>query len=159
MKPKMFTKLVFSIVLLSSLAYSAIYSQQGQFRERIQEEKIAFFTQKLDLTADEAQNFWPVYNEYTDRKDEINRKMQRLRFSVNKNASNSSDEDIDNSLKRYVNLENDQHKLFMEYHEKFLNILSPRKVMILYITENQFKQYLLRKLRDRAGQQGPARRR
>ncbi len=32
--------------------------------EKIQSLKIAFITQKLQLTPDEAQKFWPVYNQY-----------------------------------------------------------------------------------------------
>ena len=31
--------------------------------ERIQSEKIAFITQELDLSPEEAQVFWPVYNQ------------------------------------------------------------------------------------------------
>ena len=51
--------LLIFFVMLGSL--SQIKAQDG---EKIQSLKIAFITQKLQLTPDEAQKFWPVYNQY-----------------------------------------------------------------------------------------------
>ena len=33
-------------------------------REQIQAQKIAFISTQLELTPDEAQKFWPIYNRY-----------------------------------------------------------------------------------------------
>lgn len=131
-----------------------IFSQDGPVRERIQTERIAFFTEKLDLSSGEAEKFWPVYNDYTNRKEQINREMQNQRMFVARNASNMSDAEMEEYLNNFLNYQNDEHALFQEYHAKFLDILPVRKVMMLYIAETQFKQYLLQKLREREGYQG-----
>ena len=46
--------------------FSGIKAQDGDKTraEKIEALKIAFITQKLQLTTDEAQKFWPVYNQY-----------------------------------------------------------------------------------------------
>jgi len=155
---KIFTA-TFSALILLMLTNSVLFSQQGQVRERINSERIAFFTEKIDLSQEEAEKFWPVYNDYSDRKEEINREMQRQRFSISRNGTSMSDAEMEESLKKYVNLQNDEHELFNEYHQKFVNILAPRKVMMLYVAEVQFKQYLLRKLKEREGINNRGRRR
>ncbi len=38
--------------------------RQERMQSRIESQKIAFITQKLDLSPSEAQQFWPIYNEY-----------------------------------------------------------------------------------------------
>ena len=51
--------LFFSIIVLS------LYSQEKRpNKEKIKELKIAFLTEKLDLTVKEAEKFWPVYNKH-----------------------------------------------------------------------------------------------
>jgi hypothetical protein len=155
---KVFTA-IFSTLILFMLTSSVLFSQQGQVRERINSERIAFFTEKIDLSQEEAEKFWPVYNEYSDRKEDINREMQKQRFSISRNGTNMSDAEMEESLKKYVTLQNDEHELFNEYHQKFVNILAPRKVMMLYVAEIQFKQYLLRKLKEREGMNNQGRRR
>ena len=52
-------------------------SQKGnhqQMKERLQAEHIAFLTEKLELTPEEAQVFWPVYNKAKAEQKERDRK-------------------------------------------------------------------------------------
>ncbi len=75
-------------VLLLALFFSGfttLYAQDDDPRgEKIQALKIAFITQKLGLTAEEAQKFWPIYNQYdqevrsVDRKDVMKSDQQLL---------------------------------------------------------------------------------
>jgi Spy/CpxP family protein refolding chaperone len=50
--------------------------------KNIQALKVAFITRQLNLTADEAQKFWPVYNTYSDavKKIRIEQKQDVLGF-------------------------------------------------------------------------------
>lgn len=155
---KSFTFIIPALIM-ALLNTSALFSQHGQVRERINSERIAFFTEKIDLSQQEAEKFWPVYNEYSDRREKINRELQKQRISIARNGINMSDEAMKESLNNYVNLQNEEHELFNEYHKKFLSILPDRKVMLLYVAEAQFKQFLLRKLRERQGMNNPGKRR
>lgn len=55
-------RLLFSIIILVSLHCAA----QGQQGNRIEAYKIAFITNRLNLSTTEAQKFWPIYNRYTN---------------------------------------------------------------------------------------------
>src|SRR6476620_10673268 len=60
---KMKKHILLLFVILGS--FSEIKAQEDESRaEKIEALKIAFITQKLQLTSDEAQKFWPVYNQY-----------------------------------------------------------------------------------------------
>ncbi len=47
-------------------------------RERIEAQRIAFITDQLHLTPDEAARFWPIYNEYKDGLKDLRDEFERL---------------------------------------------------------------------------------
>ena len=69
---KTITKLTrtFSLFLVLNFLSTAIFAQQpepnmqGNKGEKIEALRIAFISQQLNLNTQEAQKFWPVYNQY-----------------------------------------------------------------------------------------------
>ncbi len=57
---------------------------------------------------------------------------------------------------KYVELTIKEAQLMKDYHTKFLQILPVKKVAKLYIAEDQFKTFLLKKLRQNKQQKGRA---
>jgi hypothetical protein len=121
----------------------------GQFVNKIYTQRIAFYTQKMGLTPEEAQKFWPVYNEYTKKKDLLAIEKKKLtNFYIN-NAATMTENDIDVTIQKYVQLDKQEASLLEEYNKKFRDILPASKVMKLYLAETQFKEWLLRQIRMR----------
>jgi len=143
-------------VLTGLCSGSMIFGQAERVRERINAQRIAFFTEKIELTSEEAKLFWPVYDDYSNRRERLKSEERNQKTFLMNNSDNMSDSEIEKSLNEFISIRNKEHNLFIEYHNKFLEILSPAKVMKLYIAEDQFKQFLLQKLRER---QDPRRRR
>ncbi|HLG04086.1 MAG TPA: hypothetical protein VI731_10860, partial [Bacteroidia bacterium] len=56
--------------------------QTGTGAERVQALKVAFITKHLNLTPAEAEKFWPVYNEYQDKREAVRRLQQENRKKV-----------------------------------------------------------------------------
>lgn len=123
--------------------------QTTPFKEKVNAQRVAFFTEKLNLSPEEAQKFWPVYNDYSNRKDKLSAETRNLRQYLARNSGNLTEKEVDESLQKYLDLKEDEHTLFVEYNSRFLNILDPGKVLNLYLAEDQFKQFLLRQLRNR----------
>jgi prenyltransferase beta subunit len=121
----------------------------GDARRRIQEEKIAFFNENLHLSKTEAQKFWPVYNDYQNRKNRLSNDKRTLMRYYSENSENMSDREISETLDRYIAFEKREIELLESFNEKFREILPDEKVLKIYITEVQFKDYLLKKLRTR----------
>lgn len=115
-------------------------------KEKFQSMKIAYLTEKLSLTPDEAQKFWPVYNEYTDKKAlavEEFRKGKRVYL----NTDETPDEEIEKMVNDRIILKQKELDLEKEYLARFKDILPIKKVGLLYQSEENFKRDLLRKIR------------
>jgi len=115
--------------------------------EKIQAEKVAFITQKLDLTVEEAQAFWPVYNAYEKKLGKIQRRKNNTLDNLNtEKAANAK---IKQVCKDYVDTYSSISELRDTYHEKFMQILPPEKVFRLYQSEIAFKRHLLQKIQQK----------
>ena len=53
-------------LILMAVSFLPAAAQEPDGGARLQALKIAWLTKKLDLSPDEAQRFWPIYNKYTD---------------------------------------------------------------------------------------------
>jgi hypothetical protein len=143
MKRKIFVFTILAIFCAMNI------SAQSAGRERLDAYKIAFFTKRLNLTSQEAEKFWPVYNEYQDGKNRIQLERQELNRNFNQNELNMSERELSEAGDRLVGLAVREAALAQEFHNKIKTILSPVKVLRLYQAENQYRLQLLNELRQR----------
>ena len=64
------TKILFPIIflLVTSLSF---YKRIKKKREKVKALKVAYITEQLELTTDEAQKFWPIYNAFDEKQSEL----------------------------------------------------------------------------------------
>ncbi len=153
---KMKRKIVFLFAFIL-LPLATLFSQGGQVQERLKAQQVAFFTQKMKLSPDEAKVFWPVYDDYSRRRETLRIEERNLLRSVALNGENMSDEELGDTMKKYIENQNEGHELFVNYNNRFQKILPPEKVLLIYVAENQFKQYLLEQIRENRRGKGPGR--
>ncbi len=138
------------LLLMTTVAYS----QNDSFQQRlnnIRSQKIAFITQRLNLTTEEAQVFWPVYNELAQEKDKLNKQRKEITFELRNNWDSLSDKEKENLSDEFVGLKLKEATLEVEYHEKFKKVLDTDKVLKLYQAEMAFKNYLINKIKYQNG--------
>ncbi|MDD3687894.1 MAG: hypothetical protein PHE56_14175 [Bacteroidales bacterium] len=116
--------------------------------EKIKAEKIAFITAEINLTVKEAQAFWPVYNEFTDKMDALFKEEHKITKEIKKNSATLSDKDLEAKLDRLVEIREERSKLEQTYHEKFKDVLPIKKVAKLYQADREFRKHLLQKYKD-----------
>lgn len=115
-------------------------------KEKIKSYKVAFITQELELTPQEAQQFWPVYNEY-DNKLSILRTTHKAEVAKKRQKLNSlSDDEINAFTDSQIAFEQKELELKKEYHTKFKQVLPAIKVAKLYWAEENFKRELIKRL-------------
>lgn len=153
-------KALLVVLMISVLPVNYLYSQNSAI-ERLNAYKIAFFTRSLNLTTQEAEKFWPVYNEFQNRRTEIQQERALLNRKINQSGMTMSDAEKTEAADNLINLDLKEANLSVEYHKKFKEILPPAKVLRLYQAENQYRQQLLNELRDnnRPAAQNPIRKR
>lgn len=148
----MFRFLITSISLLGLLAASQ--PAQAQLRGRIGQPgarlgqldnaKIAFITSRLTLTQDQAQRFWPMYNEFVAKRRELNRSARLLR----RDADNPSLSDA--QLRDYFTqdfaLRQQQLNQEKDYFEKAQKVLTLHQLAQLYQAERDFTKEVLKRV-------------
>jgi hypothetical protein len=136
-----------------------VQAQSEEQLARFEEDKIKFFTEELQLTEEESTVFWPVYNDYSNRKMAIMEEERNLLRYFRSNKENMSDTEITESLNTFMEIWEKKHALEIEYHDTFKKILPERKVMMIYIAERQFRMHLVKRLRGHGqGNQGGTKR-
>jgi len=151
-KNKIISCVSFILVLgLMTIAGSMVAQTK---KENIQAMKIAFITEKLDLTPQEAQQFWPVFNQYSDKMMELRKKRRQDNREARSNFDELSDKEVEQIVNNDLALRQKELDLQKEYNEKFKAVLPIKKVAKLYAAEEQFKVVLINKLKDRPAHQG-----
>ena len=123
-------------------------------REDIDAMKIAYITKELSLTPEEAQQFWPVYNQYNDKIQELRKKRMDAYKDTKDNMDKLSDKEVEAVIDNDLVIRQKELDLRKEYEVKFKAILPIKKVAKLYAAEEQFKRVLLDKLKDKPGGPG-----
>lgn len=144
-------KKIYLTILLISGIFSGLFAQHCddncKKKEQIKAQKVAFITDKLQLTVDEAQQFWPVYNELNKKTDEIDKQIKGIVQNFKKNKETLSNTEIESLSDKMMELEASCSKLDQDYYLKFKKILPIRKIMELNQAERQFKHELLQQLK------------
>lgn len=135
MKPKLY-------ILFFTLLLSVSLFAQGR-KEKVEALRVAFITQKLNLTADESQKFWPAYNEYVDK---VKAARQEFRRQSNDFITDKQAQDY---LDAELLLKQRELALYKEYYERFKKVLPLKKVAALREAEEDFKKELLKQLQGK----------
>ena len=140
------------IILLFSLSIPSI-AQKDRVRDRIKSQRIAFITDRLSLSSEEAQKFWPVYNQFTDELESIKREMNKLRRSTNDNLKNLSEKEIEKALEDDIISQQKMTDVHRRFQAELKKVVTVRKIAQLYKAEHDFKLTLLKRVGEK-GRQG-----
>ena len=113
------------------ITVSVSLAQNGNRKlEPLEPLKIAYITKRLDLSPEEAQKFWPIYNLYAEE-------LKRARQDAIRN--NKSEIELDESL---LNIRK-------KYSVQFGRALSPQKIDIFFKSEKEFGAYVQKEMERR----------
>jgi hypothetical protein len=122
-------------------------AQDLKAQEKIKAARIAFITERLGLTPDEAEKFWPVYREFTMKRQEIKQEFKDNR--KNPDPKKTVEENEKESLDLGLKLKQQELDLEKEYSGKLLKVVPAQKVMALRKAEDDFRKILLDQIQKR----------
>ena len=147
-------KLVLSLLL--SVACISLYAQppggglgRGDRKEKIESLKIAFITNKLDLTPDEAKRFWPVFNQFTDELQGLRKDRRERIRDTREDFDKLGDKEVEKVVDDEMIFRQQELDVQKKYHAQFKSVLPIKKVAKLYLAQEDFKRELLEKIRER----------
>lgn len=131
-------------------------AQNGdKMRERIKAQKVAFITDKLDLTPKEATKFWPIYNEAEDRIETVRTgKMRNIKSKIRQNPD-MPDKEADKLLQDLIAAEDEMYKAKVDLINNLKGVIPSKKIIRLKRAEDEFNQKLLERLKEMRRKRGP----
>lgn len=141
-------KTILSIIVTMLVSVSVVMAQGGP-NGKIQSAKIGMITNRLNLSGEQATQFWPIYNEYEAKKMDIKKSQRRV--IAESNTLTATDEKLLAGLKEMNSLKQKEVDIDREYMNKFLKVINARQLFELYKAEQQFTQMLLNRLNKQEG--------
>jgi Spy/CpxP family protein refolding chaperone len=143
---------MFTLIFLLCNLTLALNAQERKGRqehmEKFRSMKIAYFTENLELTPEEAEKFWPLYNDFDSKKREVSRHRHRGPRNMDEQLENMTDQEAEKMADDMIISRKKEVELDEAFHNDLKKIFPPKKVMKYYITEYRFREYMLRKIRD-----------
>ncbi len=115
----------------------------GRMKERIESYRIAFLTERLNLTPEQAEKFWPIYNQFTDQRKALRKSVAKKDVGV------MTDAEVEKFLAETLSVEEKELALKKEYYQKLRSVINIRQIARLQRAEQEFKAQLLRKAKER----------
>ena len=143
-------KTITSIVFIVSFSLLS-FSQQN--RDKIKTLKIAYITEKLNLSEKEAQQFWPVYNAFEE--ENFNLRNQSFEDRKNINFETLKEEEAVSLLKKMREFETKRMALKNKFIDDLSKIIPAKKIILLQKVEDDFKHRMFEEFKNRRLNRGP----
>ncbi len=136
-------KKIFLIGFVALWASLGVWAQDLE-NPQIQAMRKEFFERELQLSPQESQAFWPLFDEYRLKQRDLKGKVRDGR-----KLELMSDAEAERFLEENFDLEEKQLALKREYFGKLKEVMNVRKIAMINRTERKFKKSLLHKLQER----------
>jgi hypothetical protein len=120
---KLYLLMAFAGIAFCAGAQETLPNEKKQ--QDIEALKVAFISKELELTPDEAQKFWPVYNQYA----------KELRSTI------KDDADVLDRDEKVLNLRK-------RYKDQFTKVLGKERMNRVFNSEGRFRQLLIKSMRN-----------
>ena len=121
--------------------------QDSKAQERIKNLRIAYISEKLGLTPDQAEKFWPLYRQFVLERAKLRQELKSAQRNIDpsKPDPKKQQELIDLGL-RVKQRELDLEK---EYSGRLLQVINAQQVLNLHKAEQEFRSMIINQLQQR----------
>jgi hypothetical protein len=136
-----------TITLLLLFICAVGFAQNPEKRmERIKNLRIAYISNKLDLTTQEAEKFWPIFNKFDDRNVELQHQKRQLMLRM---KLDKTDKETMKLIDESEMIETDMQVNRRQFVKDLQGVISPQKIILLKRIEEDFKNTLLKQFKER----------
>jgi hypothetical protein len=135
-----------SIVLIMTLAWLGTFAQNKEAMEKIESARIALITERLGLTPEQAEKFWPLYREYNQQRRVLREEFRNARQSVDK--ENLTEEQSRELMKKALEMKQRELNLENEYAQKMTQYITAQQMLQLRAAEHDFQQMVLKRIQN-----------
>jgi len=134
--------LILVLVLINIPMFAQRKERPG--KEQMQAQKVAYITNRLQLTPDESAKFWPIYNEWEAKRTDI-RESEELPEDI----SSLSDKEAEALLNDIMTQKDKELALLKTYVGKLKTAVPTKKVAQLLLVERDFRKEMMENIKSR----------
>ncbi|MCR9084330.1 MAG: hypothetical protein NXH89_18015 [Cyclobacteriaceae bacterium] len=134
-------------LILNFLIIISVHAQRrGIDRERLEAARIAFITTRLDLSPEQAEKFWPIFNEFNEQREE---KLKQI-ASLNPRSSTESisKEEAQRLIKQRFELQRELIEDEEAFVQKAATVISYQQILQLNSINREFARSIYQRQRD-----------
>ena len=136
------------LLFLITISLSA-QQKRSERHAKIKALKVAFITEKLDLSELEAQKFWPIYNAFDDKSTKIKfQDIRKIRYKLRQGVATMSDEEANELLSQLMKAEYELHNERVKLVGKLRSVISAKKIILLKSAEDDFNKRMLERFKN-----------
>ena len=142
MRPLYYLLLTGCLFCLPTFAQKKDQCTEAEFRAKQQ----AYMTKKAELTPEESEKFFPLYFEFLDKKKEINKEAWNI--AKQGKTPETTEEEYEEIIDHFFDKQEAIAKLEKEYIKKYSEILSAKKIYMVYWAEIKFSRNMMKILQE-----------
>jgi len=120
-------------------------------REKVEAARIGLITSRLGLTPEQAEKFWPVYREFTEKRQEMRKEFRQMQQSID--PANPDPKKQQQLVDFGFQLKQKELNLEKDYSSRILNVITVQQMLNLRKAEQDFRQLILNQLQQRRAEQ------
>ncbi|MBW3468177.1 Spy/CpxP family protein refolding chaperone [Arthrospiribacter ruber] len=141
---------IFLLVMLAGTVW-AQKPERNYDKEKLESARVAFMTNRLDLKPEQSEKFWPVFNQYQEKRSALMDEISVLNHKSNQSLSDSEAKELISQRLMKQQQMLDLEKVFMDEVQK---TISPSQAAKLHGINRQFTRQLYRMNQGRGRQGG-----
>ena len=132
-------KNIYTLLLLFTSVFT--FGQDTEERiERVKALRIAYISDQLDLTPEEAQKFWPIFNQFDDKQTELHKQKRQLMIKLRPgNAATLSEKESAKLIDEDERIENQMQQNKRQLAKDLQGVIPNQKILMLRQIEIEFK--------------------
>ena len=146
MKRYLLVSLLFLIIAITASAQGQQKNRSHFSHEEFQAKQKAYITEKAELSAEEAEAFFPLFFELQKKKFELERNARK--DFKRQRGEQMSEEECRKFVYNMADIKIEVAKLEREYTDKYLEVLPACKVRRVQHAENSFQRDLMKKMME-----------
>jgi len=138
-----------AIILLLVCSTSSLFAQRHSERrydkEKLEAARVAFITNRLNLSASQAEKFWPLFNQHMEQRSQL---MDQLNDISRKASGELSDQQAKNLLDERFRLQEKMLQMEKSFTNDIQSVISPAQAFQLTNVHREFTRQLYRMQRN-----------
>jgi Spy/CpxP family protein refolding chaperone len=137
-----------------SIIVAVLFGMQPAFAQepeaKMRAARIGFLTNRVELTPQQAEKFWPLYNQFNDKRENVQIEKRMMHMEMNKNGL--TDDEAKKMIEKELKTRQDELNLEKEFIADIQTVLTPVQAIKLLRAERDFNMEVLRNLQQRRNQ-------